>query len=68
MKQLGYFLLQHIVWLDSGFGQFKSLKTWFFVGYPSLFLWNPTFKLPIDLQLFCFKSWEGGSGWCKNNI
>jgi hypothetical protein len=49
MKQLGCFPLQHIVWLNGCFGQFKSLRTWFFVGwYPSLIFCG---TLPLSCQL-----------------
>ncbi len=56
MKQLGYFPFQHIV------------KSMVLCGSIPIFdfLHSPTFKLLIDLELFCFRPWERGSGCCRS--
>jgi len=67
-KQFGCFLFQNVVWLDGCYGQFKSSRAQFFVGwYPSLISCATlTFKLLNDLELLCFRPREGGSGLCNS--
>jgi hypothetical protein len=67
-EQFGCFPFQRVVRSNGCYGQFKSSRAWFFVGwYPSLTSCATlAFKLPNDLELLCFRAWEGGNGWCKN--
>jgi hypothetical protein len=65
-KQLGCFPLEHFIWLYGFSSQFKSSRTWFFVGqYPSL-------TSCVALLPSCQMTWnffafsQGGSGRCKS--
>jgi hypothetical protein len=70
-KQLGCFPLQHVVWSNGFFTQFKSSRAWFFVGrYPSM---TSFVALPLGCQMtwnyfaFCHGKGEvdGVGALCK---